>query len=172
MTRNLNIPLELFFHSFVVRVMGILLIVAVVVTGWAYWGADATSHKLSFSINDTCDFHLGPCQAIAEGGEKLEFSISPKDIPLLKPLKVLVKLKGFRANSVVVVFTGVDVDMGELTYPLRSSDGVVFEGEASLSVCSSRRMTWQASLFIETEGSQVTVPFNFDTGYRSSFKLI
>ncbi len=125
-----------------------------------------------FKVDDACNLHQGPCLASTESGQSIELSISPDEIPLLQPLDVAVKLKGMLASSVNVVFSGVDIDMGNLNYPLSSKDGSHFSGGASLSVCSQRKMTWRATVVIESQGRRYAVPFLFDTEYRSKFNLL
>lgn len=125
-----------------------------------------------FLVDTGCDLQTSPCTATAEGGRSIRFAIAPEGIPLLEPLAVSVALQGIEASSVEVVFRGVDVDMGRLLYPLHSQGKHYFTGGASLSVCTQRRMTWEALVVVTGQGRRYAVPFLFDTEYRSKFKLI
>ena len=126
----------------------------------------------SFRVDEGCDLRVSSCRATTVGGKSVRLTISPDGIPLLQPLTVTVELGGIDASSVEVVFRGVDVDMGRLAYPLSSNDRRKFTGGASLSVCTQRRMSWEASVVITERERRYAVPFRFDTEYRSQFKLI
>lgn len=133
-------------------------------------GVVETAHQ--FLGVQGCNLHEGACRADSGEGASIELAISPREIPLLERLDVSVALEGIEASAVEVVFTGVDVDMGTLAYPLESSPGGRYSGWASLSVCSQSRMTWKATVVVEAEGVKYEVPFLFDTEYRSKFNFI
>ena len=86
----------------------------------------------TFAVDESCDLHSGACLARSESGKGIELSISPRGIPLLQPLEVIVKLDGMRASSVIVIFSGVDIDMGQLSYPLGTEDGSSFRGTVKM----------------------------------------
>lgn len=151
--------------------VGAVLIVGSVLAGYfLITGSNPSTYE--FLVEPECDLHKGGCRAVSGQGASIELAIYPREIPLLERLEVNVVLKGIEASSVAVVFTGVDVDMGTLVYPLDSSGDGLFSGRASLSVCSQRRMTWQAAVVVEAEGVRYEVPFYFDTEYRSKFDFI
>lgn len=133
-------------------------------------GAHAT--PLEFTVPPSCDLHQGPCRASAHNGWSVELAISPEEIPLLQPLDISVTLQGMLAETVQVVFSGVDVDMGTLAYPLQAQGGSHFHGEASLSICIQRRMRWQATVVVAVQGQNYRIPFLFTTEYRPRFKLL
>ncbi|OOZ39658.1 hypothetical protein BOW53_10610 [Solemya pervernicosa gill symbiont] len=150
---------------------------------WFFYGASAMlvlmvlgyhSHGGigEFSVNNRCDLRAAPCKAVAANGEIIELAILPLGIPQLKPLEITVNLMGFSADSVAVVFTGVDVDMGTIQYPLVSVDGLSFSGGASLSVCSKQKMRWRVTVVIESNGEVYAIPFEFDTVYRPEFHIL
>lgn len=158
--------------NFVLRVAIASLVVAGVVIGWVTWGNDYYRGPISLKVDEHCNLHMGPCRAQSANGEWIELSIRPLTIPLLTPLGLTVRLHGLRVDSVNVVFTGIDVDMGRLEYPLNSADGVVYMGGASLSICSRQKMRWQALVLLKSNNRKIAVPFEFETEYRSNFKLI
>lgn len=156
-----------------IKVTSSLFVIVVAIMGWATW-VIANNHKPynDFSVQNGCDLHLGSCLALSTSGARIELSILPLEIPLLKPLILTVNVNGLEVDSMNVVFTGIDVDMGRLVYPLKSINGLVYEGSASLSICSSQKMKWQALVLIKLDNREITVPFEFETEYRSNFKLI
>ncbi len=137
-----------------------------------YFGGGAMVPSGDFKVESGCDLRREACVARSGAGSSIELSIAPNGIPLLQPLDVSVVLRGISGASVEVAFTGVDVGMGRLVYPMRSEDGVLYVGTASLSVCTQRKMRWQAEVRVDTPGQSYTVPFQFETEYRSKFLLI
>ena len=65
---------------------------------------------------------------------------------------------------VVIDFSGVDMDMGYNRPLLQEATDGVFKGEATLPVCVTGRMTWQATVLVETGRTRIAVPFRFVTG--------
>lgn len=118
-----------------------------------------------------CDLNAGPCQ-VALGEGSLRLTIGPRPIRPLRPLQVALELQGHEAQAARLVFTGVDVEMGQLAFELARSGPGRFAGEASLSICSRRRMTWQALLVVEAEDRSWQVPFHFESAYRPSFIIL
>ena len=117
-----------------------------------------------------CDLHQGACRAaVAAGDAAITLRIAPLSIPLLDELQLDVRLEGIAARRVEVQFRGIDVDMGLLRYPLQAAGRDVFQGPAWLSVCSQRRMTWEA--LVVADGGRYTAPFRFDTAYRRGFTI-
>lgn len=120
-----------------------------------------------------CDLHQGACRAAAAGDAAgdaaITLRIAPLSIPLLDELQLEVRLEGVEARRVEVQFRGIDVDTGRLRYPLQAAGRDVFQGPAWLSVCSQRRMTWEA--LVVADGGRYTAPFQFDTEYRRGFAI-
>lgn len=134
------------------------------------WPGLPSSGPESLSPEAGCDLHRGGCRASDGGNVALTLLIAPLSIPVLDELQLEVRLEGSEARRVEVQFTGIDVDMGLLRYPLEAVGGGVFRGPAWLSVCSQRRMTWQALVLVD-EGRYMA-PFRFDTEYRRGFSIM
>ncbi len=95
-----------------------------------------------------CDLNAQPCAAELPGGGRVELSITPRPIPLLKPLQVNARLVGVAAEAIDIDFAGVAMDMGENRLRLVADGHGNFSATAMLPVCVSGRMTWQATLLI------------------------
>jgi hypothetical protein len=65
---------------------------------------------------------------------------------------------------VEIDFAGVDMDMGYNRPLLQEATDGVFKGEATLPVCVTGRMTWQATVLVEIGRTRIAVPFRFVTG--------
>lgn len=115
-----------------------------------------------------CDLHRGACQVALPSGGSLSFSLSPRPIPVISPLAVSVDLEGTRADRVMVDFAGVNMNMGFNRPGLEAvpgSEGRRFAGQATLPVCVTGRMTWQATVLVESGAQRIAVPYRFDAGH-------
>lgn len=108
-----------------------------------------------------CDLARQACVATLPDGGQLEFSIEPRPIPSLKPLKLQATLKGTEARKIEVDFAGTDMKMGYNRPALELSDGR-FGGQANLPVCITGKMSWDATVLVETSKALVAVPFRFE----------
>ncbi|MFZ5499536.1 MAG: hypothetical protein ACOY6N_10860 [Pseudomonadota bacterium] len=112
-----------------------------------------------------CDLHRAPCTASLPGGGRLSFSLSPRPIPVATPLDVEVALEGLEAERVKVDFAGVEMSMGYNRPTLRAITAQRHVGQATLPVCVTGRMLWQATVLVESGGQRIAVPFRFEAGH-------
>jgi hypothetical protein len=112
-----------------------------------------------------CDLQQGPCTATLPQGGTIEFSITPRPIPFLQTLRVEVDVSGVDAEKVEVDFAGESMKMGYNRGPLAAFGGGRWAGEASLPVCVTGRMTWVATVLVETGRQRIAVPYRFDAGH-------
>lgn len=112
-----------------------------------------------------CDLHRAPCSASLPGGGRLSFSLSPRPIPVATPLDVEVALEGLEAERVKVDFAGVEMSMGYNRPTLRAITAQRHVGQATLPVCVTGRMLWQATVLVESGGQRIAVPFRFEAGH-------
>jgi hypothetical protein len=111
-----------------------------------------------------CDLQQRACGARLPGGEHIELSITPRPIPFLQPLQVEVGIRGMEARKVEIDFAGASMNMGYKRTPLIATGAGRHRGQTSLPVCVSGRMTWVATVLIETDRQRIAVPFRFDVG--------
>ena len=109
-----------------------------------------------------CDLNAQACAAELPGGGRLELSITPRPIPVVKPLQVSVHLVGMTAETIEIDFAGVSMDMGYHRQRLAGDGHGEFSGAAMLPVCITGRMAWRATLLIENGRQRIAVPFVFD----------
>ncbi|MCX7167575.1 MAG: hypothetical protein NTV11_15045 [Rhodocyclales bacterium] len=112
-----------------------------------------------------CDLQRRACAAKLPDGGRLEFSITPRPIPLLQALRVEVTVTGVNPGKVEVDFAGASMNMGYNRSELPHTGSGRYAGEASLPVCVSGGMTWVATVLVETDRQRIAVPFRFDTGH-------
>jgi len=142
----------------------VLLIAGAVLGGIAWYFRDYFKPPPAQVLSrDDCDLHQGPCHRSLPGGGEVLFSIEPRSIPLTKPLKLSVEVKGARADKVEVDFSGVTMNMG-YNRPLlnKVADGR-FEGEGLLPVCIRQRMDWEAKVILRTDRGSFIIPWRFET---------
>ena len=108
-----------------------------------------------------CDLNAQTCAAELPGGGRIALSITPRPIPLVKPLRVSAQLSGIAADKLAIDFAGVSMDMGYQRQQLVADGHGSFSGEAMLPVCVTGRMTWQATLLIDSGRQHFAVPFRF-----------
>jgi hypothetical protein len=128
-------------------------------------------HKLAPLLNpkadvalplSACDLSRQPCVAMLPDGGQLEFSIEPRPIPSLKPLMLHATIKGSEVRRIEVDFVGTDMKMG-LNRPVLQGGNGQFTGQASLPVCITGTMAWDATVLVETGKAVVAIPFRFNT---------
>lgn len=112
-----------------------------------------------------CDLHRAPCAASLPEGGRLTFALTPRPIPVATPLDVEAVLEGLGAERVKVDFAGVEMSMGYNRQTLRATGGGRFVGQATLPVCVTGRMLWQATVLVETGSQRIGVPFRFEAGH-------
>lgn len=111
-----------------------------------------------------CDLQRRACEATWPPGGRLEFSITPRPIPLLQALRVEVTVSGVKPARVEVDFAGESMNMGYNRSELAAVGAGRYAGETSLPVCVSGSMTWVATVMVEADRQRIAVPFRFDAG--------
>jgi hypothetical protein len=145
----------------------IALIIAISgAVGAKLWLRPNPANTVSAELNASCDLHAGPCTSILPGGGRIELSIEPRPIPLLRPLSLVVRVEGLDARMVEIDFTGVDMNMGYNRPELKRENGNRFTGQATLPVCITGRMEWQAMVLVTTNDIKAAAPFRFVTTHN------
>lgn len=141
--------------------LGFLLIAAAAFYAARYWQS-ARDTYVRVEPTAECDLSAGPCRQDLDGGW-LTFSISPGEIPLMKPLKLAVATEGLELQGVVVEIRGLNMGMGlNRTRLMRQGGATQWSGETILPVCSQRRMEWEAAVQLDGAG-RYEMPFRFHT---------
>ncbi len=114
-------------------------------------------------LDPDCDLRAGPCTGRFATGGSVSFEIDPKDIPVVKPLRLQVTLNGLEARKVEVDFKGVDMDMGFNRASLEASGNTGYSGKGMLPVCVRYAMEWEARVLVHTDRGLLAAPFRFIT---------
>jgi archaellum component FlaF (FlaF/FlaG flagellin family) len=113
--------------------------------------------------NETCSLQKNACVVTIPQLGQITFEITPREIRMNTPLILRLTADSQKAAEVWVDFLGVDINMGYNRVALKKSEGNVYLGEATLPVCSTGSMTWQATILLKLNDQMFGVPFEFIT---------
>lgn len=116
-------------------------------------------------LDESCELRKGECVSKLPNGGTVSFSMAPNDIPILRPLKLDVKIDGIKAESVEVDFVGIGMEMGYNRAKLDANPVSTqqFSGKAILPVCVRAKMEWEARVLLQTDKGTIMAPFRFFT---------
>lgn len=146
--------------------IGLLLIALVVVVGYKLSPLLLPKADKTLQPESGCDLQRQACAAPLPDGGRVVLSITPRPIPMIRPLQIEVRLEKLAASRVEVDFAGVEMNMG-LNRPLLQAVGDGrYQGEATLPVCVTGAMDWQATVLVEGERERIAIPFRFASGHE------
>lgn len=145
-------------------VIGILLIALVVVVGYKLSPLLLPRADVVIQPDPACDLQRQACAVTLPAGGSAELAMTPRPIPMAMPFEVQVTTGGFVATRVEVDFSGIDMNMGLNRPQLTPRAGGSFAGQATLPVCITGTMDWQATVLIETGGERIAIPYRFRSG--------
>lgn len=119
-------------------------------------------------LDETCNLSGGVCTVRLPDGGRLEFALGPQPVPLLKPLNLELRVEGSKARALEVDFSGVNLAMAFTRAHLSRNDSGAFGGEATLPLCSTGRMAWNATVLLEDGKRKIYAPFRFETGHKNT----
>ena len=120
----------------------------------------------SAPLDPRCDLRQGPCTGTLPSGGQVHLELTPRDLPLLEPIAIDVRLEGLRAFAVEVDFAGVDMNMGYNRPRLAAEGQGRYVGNTVLPVCVRQRMDWEARVLVRTPDGLMAAPFRFSTFKR------
>ncbi|BAZ95024.1 hypothetical protein TspCOW1_31620 [Thiohalobacter sp. COW1] len=112
-----------------------------------------------------CRADRGSCTAGAEGA-RINFELGP-GVPVMRPFAIRATASlpaGEQPQQIEVDFRMVDMDMGRNRYRLMRDADHVWQGVATLPVCTMGRSDWQAVVEVESDsGRRYRAVFPFET---------
>lgn len=147
-----------------IDLIGMELIALVVVVGYKLSPMLLPKADLTVQPDQACNLQQQACTVTLPNGGQVELNMATRPIPLVKPFKVEVAMRGFTPARVEVDFAGIDMNMGLNRPQLTGLGEGRFVGEATLPVCITGHMDWQATVLIETGSERIAVPYRFATG--------
>ncbi|MCG7921497.1 MAG: hypothetical protein N0C83_08300 [Candidatus Thiodiazotropha lotti] len=143
--------------------LGLLLAAFTLVAIYKAWPILFPQISQSAAVDPNCDLRKAPCVSSINHEVAVGFSIEPREIPLLKPLKLTVEIAGVAVERVEVDFAGVDMNMGYNRVVLQPVTEGQFEGEGMIPVCVMDSMEWEAKVLITTKQGLLSAPYRFVT---------
>jgi hypothetical protein len=131
--------------------------------GMAAWRHVTAAETVFGAIETGCDLQRGPCYAHFPGGGKIEVVVTPRPIPLLRPVTVTVELRGIPAKTVEVDFSSPDMYMGYNRRALEADGVGRFSGQSVLPVCILDRMRWTLTVTAGSGWAPREARFPFET---------
>lgn len=147
-----------------IDIIGIELIALIVVVGYKLSPMLMPKVDVTIQPDPQCNLQQQACTVTLPSGGLVELSMAPRPIPMVKPFEVAVTTTGFSPARVEVDFTGIDMNMGYNRPQLSARSDGRFSGEATLPVCITGMMDWQATVLIETGSERIAVPYRFSSG--------
>jgi len=113
--------------------------------------------------NPNCDLHKSACEVLLRDKSSITLSIYPKDIPLMKPLKFLVKTKGIKLDKLQLKIYATNMNMGLTQATLKKIKPNLYEGFATLASCIKGGMIWNANIIANKPQKSLGATFKFVT---------
>ena len=143
--------------------VGAAVIVAGVVMVLRYESGEALE-TVRLEVVEDCALDRQRCEVVLPDGQRLQFEMTPKPLSTSAPLTLTARLSNPEIDRVEVLFEGKDMYMGFLQYRLKpDGDGLLYQGQGSLSICTRKNMEWFAVVRILQQGRWTEVPIPFET---------
>lgn len=148
-------------HPILIDLAIILALALVAVIGYKY--SPLLLPKADLTVTpEPCDLNKQACRVPLPIGGDVEVEISPRPVPVIRPMTVSVAVTGVQVDKVEIDFAGATMNMGLNRGVLAGSGDGRFRGEATIPVCITGRMTWRATLMIDAGRQRIAVPFLFE----------
>lgn len=158
------VPKVLVNKKILLDLIGLLLIALVVVVGYKLSPLLLPRSDLTVKPDPACNLQQQACNVSLPGGGSLQLDVGTRPVPLIRPFDIMVTLDGVKASRVMVDLAGVDMDMGLNRPQLTEQAPGRFSGSATLPVCVTGRMVWQATVLLDTATGTIAAPFRFVSG--------
>lgn len=100
-----------------------------------------------YAQSSECDLHVNDCEAKFANGAVMHFEIEPKDIPLMKTLKFIVKTsEDLRPEKFDLHIYATNMNMGYHTFTLKKTAEDTYEASGILPDCLVGGMIWNAEV--------------------------
>ena len=113
--------------------------------------------------NKECDLHEKSCKITIQDGTRFELEIYPKTIPLMKPLKFVIKSSDPDIKDLHLNIYATNMFMGDFNLPLKNKGNGMYEALGTLPTCPVGDMEWNADIRIEKLNETIGARFQFKT---------
>ncbi|WP_320036410.1 hypothetical protein [Halarcobacter sp.] len=112
---------------------------------------------------EDCNLHEKSCTITLQDGTSFELSITPKDIPLMKPLTFTIKSNNPNLENLYLNIYATNMFMGEFNLPIKNLSNGNYEATGTLPTCPVGDMNWNAEIRIEKLNETIGARFQFKT---------
>lgn len=147
-----------------IDLIGVLLIVLVVVVGYKLSPMLLPKADVTVQPEAGCDLQRQGCLAKLPGGGSVELEMGTRPIPLVQPFEVRVNAGNLQPGRVEIDFAGIEMNMGYNRLLLTPRGDGTYVAEATLPVCITGQMAWQATVLLESGHERIAIPYRFITG--------
>lgn len=151
--------------SLLVDVAIILALIFVGIVGYRLSPLLLPDIDITVTPEPGCDLQKRACSALLPEGGRVHLALTPRPIPVVEPMDVVVELENTMADGVSVDFAGVSMNMGMNRQPLERLKPGRFAGRATLPVCVTGSMAWEATVLVVRGRTHIAVPFRFEVGH-------
>ena len=144
-----------------IDLIGLLCISLIIVVGYKLSPLLLPKADVTIRPDPICDLHRQACTVSPPAGGTVELAMGAHPIPMVKPFRISVTTRNFSPSRVAVDFAGLEMNMGFNRVELASHNDGSHVGEASLPVCITGQMEWQATVLIETGSERIAIPYRF-----------
>ncbi len=117
-----------------------------------------------FTVAPTsCNLHVKACEVRLKDDSLITFEVSPKPIPLMKPLHFKIIAPSLTLPFIELKLFATNMNMGFHTFKLLEKEKGVYEGEGMLPTCVVGNMIWQTNLIINHPHESIGATFYFQT---------
>ncbi len=113
------------------------------------------------SRQQNCDLHQQACTVLMKDGKSVTLEVSPKSIPLGKPIALKVTLKKIQPKNVSAILTALKSGRSSSTINLTPKRNNSYTGSVTLRKTSDPKQRWMILVVINTEELNIAVPYKF-----------
>jgi len=144
--------------------IGLELIALVVIVGYKLSPMLLPKADVTVLPDPVCNLQREACSVALPSGGKVTLAMGTRPVPLVKPFELQVTTSGFSPTRVEVDFAGIDMNMGLNRPQLVARGEGSYAAEATLPVCITGHMDWQATVLVEAGSERIAIPYRFSTG--------
>lgn len=152
----------------IIPLLGSLVLVAALVVLWQFAERFELLGSSDMQLSSpACDVRQGACTAHGKvNGEDVSIRLEAltDNIASLQTTDWQIQVTGITADNLVLDLQGVEMFMGpnQNTFsPVISQPGL-FDGQATLGVCTTGEMLWRATVLVDTPQGKLTTWFDFE----------
>lgn len=127
-----------------------------------FFSRSAVTPTQRLALDAQCDLSSTACELAVTPNWAVTAMLTPQPPSVMTPLTLAVTSEAPVA-AVWVELVGLNMEMGFTRSELLPQADGLWKGQVMLPICSSRRMLWEARVFLQHNHGLVEAPFRFST---------